>query len=848
MQMGAAALLLLGHTSVASAQVLQGNQWPKPRLTAITPPGGKVGTTFEVGFLGSDLDLPQSLYFTHPGIKATPIVPPPPKPDPKADPKKPVPPPPPVTKFSVTIDKNVPLGYYDVRFVNAKGISNPRVFVVGDLKEELEKEPNNDVEQAQKVEIGTTISGVVSAPTDVDYCSFAGKKGQRLVITCLCTSIDSRLHPELKLLDSGNRQIAYSRPLPGNDGVLDVTLPADGDYQLRLNQFTYTLANNDYFYRLNIAAAPYIESVFPPMIEPGKTDELVLLGRNLPGGKPEPTAVVDGQPLDKLVVKVQAPADPLAQHRLAYSGLVTSYAVNLDGFEYRLQSPNGPSNPMLVTYARAPVIVEKDSNDTAEAAQAIPIPCELAGRVDKRQDRDWFVIQCKKGDTYVLELMSHRLGAPTDMYFLVRNLEGKQPVDVVPLQDDDATTPNNKHLYTASLDPAPFRFVAPADGKFHILVASQRAGILADPTHVYRLRITQEQPDFRLVVMPAEDFRPDSLLLGQGSQQTYDVFAFRRDGFKGDITISMENLPTGVTCPPQVMSANTRFVPLAVIAADNAPVFTGEVKVTGTAIINGQKVVREARPATVTWGVQAMQNIPTVTRLNRSLVLAVRDFKTPGKIVATPDKAVVSLGDKLNINLKLQRVSPDFKANFQITPLAGEIPANVTFPNLTFAPGKDDQTAVLAVAANALPGTYNVVFRGFAPISPDPKAKPVNTVLASSPVTLTILPKQVANLSVDNANPTVQMGKQGAVLVKVARLFDYGDSFKVELILPPGTQGVAADPIVIPAGANEAKLMLRVPENTPPGARANLTIRAVAVVNGNVTLVHETKINVNVVK
>ena len=139
------------------------------------------------------------MIFNHPGIKGTPIIPELPKPDPKAkpDPKK-EPVRPPITKFTVTIAKDVPLGFYDARLVNKNGVSNPRRFVVGDLNEVAEKEPNNDVEQAQKIEIGTTVTGTIAAGTDVDYYSFAGKKGQRVLITCLTASIDSKLDPELR--------------------------------------------------------------------------------------------------------------------------------------------------------------------------------------------------------------------------------------------------------------------------------------------------------------------------------------------------------------------------------------------------------------------------------------------------------------------------------------------------------------------------------------------------------------------------------------------------------------------------------------------------------------------------
>lgn len=61
------------------AQVPNGNQWPAPTLTVLTPCGGKAGTTFEVTFGGQQLDQPKGLIFTHPGIKAEVVVPPPPR-------------------------------------------------------------------------------------------------------------------------------------------------------------------------------------------------------------------------------------------------------------------------------------------------------------------------------------------------------------------------------------------------------------------------------------------------------------------------------------------------------------------------------------------------------------------------------------------------------------------------------------------------------------------------------------------------------------------------------------------------------------------------------------------------
>src|SRR5579871_4884448 len=77
----------------AGAQPPAGSALPNPRLLTLTPPGGKVGTSVEVSFTGTDVEEPQALLFSHPGLKAEAIQPPPPTPDPKKPAPKPAAPP-----------------------------------------------------------------------------------------------------------------------------------------------------------------------------------------------------------------------------------------------------------------------------------------------------------------------------------------------------------------------------------------------------------------------------------------------------------------------------------------------------------------------------------------------------------------------------------------------------------------------------------------------------------------------------------------------------------------------------------------------------------------------------------
>jgi hypothetical protein len=845
-----AAALLAGP---AEAQQPPGSQYPNPELLTVMPPGGKAGTTVEVTFTGNHLEEPEGLLFSHPGLKAEPIVPP----APPADPKKPPMPPakPAVTQFKITIAPDTPLGIHDVRLVNKWGVSNPRAFVVGDLPEVLEKEPNNNDSEAQKVPLNCTVNGAMANPTDVDYYAFPGTKGQRVVLSCLSLSIDSRLQPYLELYDAKGNRLGANFRYQGNrhylnsDSLLDATLPEDGDYYVRVASFTYTVGDPQHFYRLTISTAPWIDAVHPAVVEPGKPAKLTLYGRNLAGGTPDPTAVIDGRVLEKVTVTVDVPKDPAAAQRLAYSGYLGPAASVLDGFEYRLRNAVGSSNPYLLTFARAPVVVDNEANDTPETAQEVAPPCEIAGRVEKLHDRDWYTFTAKAGQVYNIELFSDRLEAPTDTYFVLRNPATK--ADIVEADDNPDTL--SPKFFARTDDPAVYRFTVPADGKYQLLVSDRQADAVAGPRHIYRLRITPDQPDFRLVVMALDNHRPDTCCARQDGNAAYTVFAWRQDGFAGDIQLSVEGLPKGVTCPPQTLGSGQRQATLVLAAAADAPDWTGPVTVKGTAVIKGQTLVREARPATIVWGVAPQSNLPTVSRLDHSLVLAVRE-KSPFNITASIDKAQLVQGDKANLTLKLARLSPDFKTPLQAT-LLDPVPNLVINNNqpVTLNPGTDTVTVPVVVNANVVPGSYNLVFRGQGqlPFNKDPKAaqKPqIPVVLPSTPVALEVLPKALATVTLAPPNPTVKAGAQAELVVKVARQFNYDGEFKVQVVVPDAAKGVSASEVTIPAGQNEAKVVLSAAADAAPGARADLVVRATALFNGKVPTVHEVKFSVNVVK
>ena len=847
--------------------------FPQPRLVSVLPCGGKAGTVVEATLTGVDLDEPEKLLFSDPGLKAE-LVPPPPPPPP--DPKKPPQPnaPKPPVVFKVAIPADAPPGFHDVRFAGKWGVSNARTFVVGDLPEVMEKEPNNDVPEAQRVDLNSTINGTMASSTDVDYYVFSGKKGQRVLCSCLASSIDSRFLPEVAVYDAKNHQLAEGRNYSGNDALADCTLPDDGDYAVRLYEFTHTAnipgGSTEYFYRLTISTAPWIDAIYPAVLEPGKATPVTIFGRNLPGGQPDPTATADERVLEKMSATVTAPSDPVSVTRLAFTGHVAPPASGLDGFEYRVKNAVGASNPFLLTYARAPVVLDNDANDTPETAQEITPPCEIAGRFEKLGDRDWYAFTAKKGDVYNIEVLSDRLGAPTLTYLVVRDA-AKNTLYESP--QDNLDTFGTK-FFTRTEDPAPYRFTAPADGKFFVKVGGQLADIAAGPRHYYRVRVTSDQPDFRLVATANANSRPDACILRQGGGQSYTVFAWRRDGYAGDIALSVEGLPPGVTCSPQTIGGGVRETQLVLSAGADAAAFTGPILVKGTATIKGQPLVREARAGGVVWpSPQPNQQIPLAGRIERSVVLAVRPDKAAWTMTPTIDNAVLMQGEPnkpptaATITVKQARQWADLKLPIAVQALAAELPGQPNQPvtaiiinnnqPVNMNPDQAEAKLPVAVGANAHPGVYNIVLRTSAanyPFVRDPKAMPkpapvnINLVEPSAPLTITVLPRTVGTLTLANMNPALKAGGQVEVVVKVARLWDYAGEFKVTLAPPAGVKDVTAAEVVIPAGKDEATLVLTAPATAPPGGRNDLVVRAVALVNGSTPTTQEVKFNLNVTK
>jgi hypothetical protein len=238
------------------------------------------------------------------------------------------------------------------------------------------------------------------------------------------------------------------------------------------------------------------------------------------------------------------------------------------------------------------------------------------------------------------------------------------------------------------------------------------------------------------------------------------------------------------------------------------------------------------------------------------VVLAVRSG-TPYHVAATADRTTVHAGEKVQVKVKIEQRAKNMKVPLQLSVL--NLPQNlITGPGaaqpLQLAADKDEATLTLDIKPNVPPGAYTVVVRGQATISltrdnANGIKQPQNTLVVqpSEPITLLVLPKQLATVSVNPTAPTVQQGKEVTVVVKVTRQVEYDGPFTLQLAVPDSLKGISADEVTIAEGKDEAKLVIKVGPDAPIGNQAGLLIHATGQWH-NQGIAQETKFAVNVSK
>jgi len=650
---------------------------PTTYLTAVFPPGGKTGTTVRVRLAGENLEEVDRLHFSHPGITAKPAL---------ALPRlKPGQRPPALLEYDVTLSADVPEGKYDVRTVGRFGVSNPRTFVVGRLDEaihslDLEAAKHRSRDAAALVNMGSTVNGRVPA-SGADYYRFQAKRGDKIVINCSAARIDSRIDATLVLYDAAGKQIARVRDTEAYDPVMPLSIPADGEYTLEIYDFLYR-GGDDYFYRLSFNTAPYVESIFPPAAVPGTRGKFTVYGYHLPGGEPaaenaDASSAAVLAPLQKATVQLDIPNQDDTN---APRSFVAAASAMVDSYPLSLHSLLGNTNTVMFGRSRFPVQTEEEPNNAADQVQDITVPGSVAGQFATAGDTDWYTFRATADETLWIDVLSSRALRNADPTIRVLEVtydeSGNEKTRQIKNQDDMNVYVDRVPTYEFRHRDPSFAIKTKAGATYRIMIRDVYSPTRGDPRMSYRLRIRRRDPDFRLVAhcdpyrrRTTGKIHMASLVLRQGSAEAVNVHVFREAGFDGDIRITTEGLPPGVTCEGAKLGGGALMTSLVFNVSEGAKAAAVPIRIVGHGTIDGKPVTREARTTALINSTESPLQFPPLSRTTDGIWLSVIEGEqTPATVAHDIDTVLESsLGSRLPVPFTLTRRG-SFKGDVEVVP------------------------------------------------------------------------------------------------------------------------------------------------------------------------------------
>jgi hypothetical protein len=612
---------------VFSLSALVEAQLPGVKLDGIFPCGVQAGSFVEVAVTGADLGDSGALIFSDPGITAESID---------------------NSRFKVSAGAGVQRGNYEVYFAGRHGVSAPLVFCVSD-REEISV-PGSAVEPSGAALINETsvINGQLQSGK-AHYFKVSAKSGDRIFIECFAERIASRMDALLVLTDPLGIEVGRARESVGGDPLLELTAKSDGDYLLRVSDFQ-ARGGAGYQYRLMLRKGAQVDFILPLSAQPGTKQSFQIYGRNLPGGVPS------GDGLERIEVNVDVPADS----DRCRTSLLKPVNIGMKGFHYHVGEGQATSNPVFITHSAFPVVVDAGSNADPEDAQHLPFPCEVGGRF-KSQSGSWFSFDAKKDQSYVVEIISQRLNGVSDPVMSLEKVtvdkDGKQVVAKIGDADDEGKNIGGRRFPTSHRDPT-YLYKADADVKVRIRVRDNYA--TGNP---FRLIVRAPQPGFDLIMSVPPPFQSNAkskkverggIAIRRGQVGRIEVYALRRDGFNEPIELRVEGFPDTFQTTPATMGPGATQVSIPFMPGVDTPAWSGRVRVSGTAVVAGNEVQRQAESAAVNWTINDYDKERVFCRVGESLIVGSVEEKSP-LVIVPPEGGILetSLGGKIDLPVKL---------------------------------------------------------------------------------------------------------------------------------------------------------------------------------------------------
>ena len=622
-------------------------QLPAARITAVFPMGCKAGSEVEIKVHGNDLDGAAGLFFSQDGISGKLIN--------SVD-----------KKFLVKVNQSVPFGVYDVRFIGAFGVSNPRPFVVGGLNELNSPGTNDSIKSAFLINNKSVVNGNVS-PRKSQWFKLSSKQGQRILMRLSSGSLDSKLKPIMVLRNESSERLARADRI----GLIDYTATSNGDLYLQIHDASFA-GGVEYFFRVEIVTdGLHVEFIYPPISINSDIAKVSLYGRNLPDSELSLFKGQDGKQLERLLVNFS----DLVQSNLHGGLSLSPSSTLLKGGIYRFSNKDHQSNPFFLLHANGQPVIEET---VLKPSQLIISPAVVSGMFYPERDVDTFKFTLKKEQDYQLDLVSQRLSLASNPFVTAQiiNLssKGEESPEEVKEFYETKVNPGGREFNIANRDVT-WRFRTKSDGYLKVVLRdlfNQVSGSVLKP---YILSVQKEVPEYQLVVHPQsisidKNKRSIDLMglhLRKGGCLQLRVVAIRKGGFNGPIKVIAEDLPKGVYLESTKLNQGQNSITTFLVESDVVEDFVGDIKFFGLANIEGHEVKTLAKNAVTIHRVGDYNNEPVLSRLTAESVLSVNIIDREPIIVIPNGKSVFKceVNSKIIIPLNIERHG-EFSANFKL--------------------------------------------------------------------------------------------------------------------------------------------------------------------------------------
>jgi hypothetical protein len=674
---------------------------------------------------------------------------------------------------TIQIAATAPVGDAWWRAWNAQGVTAAKRFVIGDLPEVLEEEVDGEALPVQ-VPWPVTINGRIFPREDVDLWNVKLASGQRITVSVAAASLGSPLEARIELQDATGRRLAEATGVGGADPLLHFTAPAAGEYRVAIHDVRYE-GLQPFVYRLTITDRPWVQHYYPLGGRRGGEAELQVHGWNLPG------------PTWKVGLAAAGPASAL---------------------ETRWLAPVGASNSIVLAVADDPEFLESEPNEGEGQGQLLSCPGVANGRIDRPGDRDSWFFDGQKDQELLCEVQAQRWGSPLDAVLIVQTAAGQEIA-----RGDDGPG--------GSPDPQ-LKVKLPAAGRYRITV-SERFGSRGGSAFAYRLRVTEAVPGWRL------ELAADALSVDRGGQQKLAVQVLRDGGFAAPVTLTLADLPVGVTAAEVVVPANQNRGELVVQATPAARIGLSKVRVVGRGEVNGgarEVLATVARRPAERPGERVVERSVAAAPVEQ-LALAVT-LPTPFKFQGSYELSYIPCGAVSRKRYAVERNGYQGPLEVRLADRQNRHLQGVTGPTLIVPAGVDEfvypitlppwmelgrTSRVVLMATGEIDdgtgGRHKVCFT-----SGEQNNQMVNLV-SPSPLKITL----------DRATMAAEAGQQRPVTVQLRRDPSIQTPVKLEVIVPAHIRDVRGRAVEAAAGSDQAVVRLEFGAHPGP-LNMPLTIRA----------------------